>query len=250
MKQYVSIIISVVAVLSFNTPCLANPLSNIFSFFQRDLVVNVLYKNHQNLIQGSKVFLAQDPKGQKVLIGKVERVYLSESELSNVEIIIEKKYRDKIFDTTPFVLMSNRFSKNPNAHIVAVSLSDASDKMPLESGASVNGVTYIEYKIATAGEDLKKIMDSIKKQNDELLGQLESYIDAFDTDAFHKKMDDLANQMSEFSTEQKEIFKNEVLPSLRKKIDEMMEKLQEQNNKEKSKELEKQLEEIEGLVNV
>ncbi|THB81713.1 MAG: hypothetical protein D3926_00765 [Desulfobacteraceae bacterium] len=59
-------------------------------------------------------------------------------------------------------------------------------------------------------------------------------------------MDDLFKQMSEFSTEQKEIFKNEVLPSLKKNVA-MMEKLQEQNNKEKSKKFEKQLEEIEGL---
>ena len=59
-------------------------------------------------------------------------------------------------------------------------------------------------------------------------------------------MDDLINQMSESSTEQKEIFKNEVLPSLKKNVA-MMEKLQEQNNKEKSKKFEKQLEEIEGL---
>ncbi|MCD4676952.1 MAG: hypothetical protein K8S18_13295, partial [Desulfobacula sp.] len=126
----------------------------------------------------------------------------------------------------------------------------ASDEKRLKSGSSINGVTFLEYKVAIAGEELKKIMDSIKKQNKEIMSQLEQYIDTYNTEAFHKKIDDLINRISGFSAEQKENFKNEVLPSLRKTFDSMMEKLQEQNNREKSKELEKQLEKIKDMVDV
>ena len=250
MKKFSNILLFVIIIFGFINPCLANPLSTIISLFQKDLVINVLYKNHKNLIQGSEVYLADDPKGQKVLIGKVRKVSLIESQMSKVEIIIDKKYKEKIYKTTPFILMSSLFSENSNAYIVAVSSLEASDEKRLKSGSSINGVTFLEYKVAIAGEELKKIMDSIKKQNKEIMSQLEQYIDTYNTEAFHKKIDDLINRISGFSAEQKENFKNEVLPSLRKTFDSMMEKLQEQNNREKSKELEKQLEKIKDMVDV
>ncbi|MCD4721599.1 MAG: hypothetical protein K8S13_17315 [Desulfobacula sp.] len=248
MKNYSTVILFVIIVLGFNNLCLANPLSNIMSLFQRDLVIDVLYKNHKNLIQGSEVYLADDLKGQKILAGEVRKVSLVESQMSKVEIIIDKKYKEKIYETTPFVLMSNIFSKHSDAYIVAISSLEASDKTPLKSGSSVEGITFLEYKIATAGEELKKVMDSIKKQNNELVSQLEKYIDTFNTEAFHKKIDELVNQISQFSAEQKETFKNEVLPSLRKMFDSIMEQFEEQNNMEKSKDLEKRLKKIEDMV--
>ena len=250
MKIYSNVILFVIIVLGFNNICLANPLSNIMSLFQRDLVINVSYKNHKNLIQGSEVYLAEDPKGQKVLIGKVKKVSLVESQMSKVEIIIDNKYKEKIYESTPFVLMSNIFSKNSNAYIVAISSLDTSDKIPLKSGSLVEGITFFEYKIAAAGEELKKVMNSVKKQNNELVSQLEKYIDTFNTEAFHRKIDELVNQISQFSAEQKETFKNEVLPALRKMFDSIMEQLEEQNNMEKSKDLEKQLKKIEDMINV
>ncbi len=250
MKNHSAVLLTIIIILIVSTPCLANPLSNIFSVFQRDLEINVLYKNHKNLIQTSEVYLADDLKGQKVLIGKVKKVSLTESQLSKVEIIIDKKFKKHIYKTTAFVLMSGLFSENTNAYIVAISSKELSNKTNLKSGSSVTGITFLEYKFATAGEEFKKIMGSIKQQNSELLNQLEQYIDSFNTEAFQKKMDDLINQLSEFSAEQKEVFKNEVLPSLRKTFDSMMEKLNEQNNMEKSKNLEEQLNEIEDIVDV
>ena len=211
MKKYSTVILFVIIILGFNNPCLANPLSNIMALFQRDLVIDVLYKNHRNLIQGSEVYLAEDLKGQNILIGKVKKVSLVESQMSKVEIIIDKKYKEKIYKTTPFVLVSNLFSKNANAYIVAISSLEASDKTPLKSGSLVKGITFLEYKIATAGEELKKVMDSIKKQNNEIVSQLEEYIDTFDTEAFHKKIDELINQISQFSAEQKETFKKRII---------------------------------------
>jgi len=248
MKNYSKIVFIVIIMLGFNTPCSANPLSSVISFFQRDLVVTVLYKNHNNLIQGSEVYLADDPENQKVLIGKVNKITLVDSQMTKVEIIIDKEYKEQIFENTAFVLMSTLFSENSNTTIVAVPSLDASKKTPLKSGSSVKGITFLEYKIALAGQELKNIMTLLKKQNNELLNQLQQYIDAFNSDAFQKKIDDLVNEISEFSAEQKETFKNEVLPSLRKTFNSMMKKLQEQNDLEKSKDLEKQLKEIEDIV--
>ena len=250
MKKYSTVILFFIIILGFNNPCLANPLSNIMALFQRNLVIDVLYKNHRNLIQGSEVYLAEDLKGQNILIGKVKKVSLVEFQMSKVEIIIDKKYKEKIYETTPFVLVSNLFSKNANAYIVAISSLEASDKTPLKSGSLVKGITFLEYKIGAAGEELKKVMDNIKKQNNEVVSQLEEYIDTFDTEAFHKKIDELINQISQFSAEQKETFKKEVLPALRNMFDSVMKQLEERNNMEKSKNLEKQLKEIEDMVEV
>ena len=250
MKKYSITILSIIILLSFNNPCLANPLSNIMSLFQRDLVIDVLYENHRNFIQGSEVYLAEDLKGQKILIGKVKKVSLVESQMSKVEIIIDKKYKDKIYETTPFVLMSNLFSKKSNAYILAVSPLKASDKTFLKSGSSVKGITFLEYKITNAGEELKKVMDSIKKQNNEIVSQLEEYINTFDTEAFHEKIDELMNQISQFSGKQKETFKKEVLPALRNMFDSIKKQFEEQNNMEKSKDLEKRLKAIEDMVKV
>ncbi|MCP4553028.1 MAG: hypothetical protein GY834_13540, partial [Bacteroidetes bacterium] len=157
MKNYSKAILFLIIILGFINPCLANPLSNIMSLFQRNLIVNVFYKNHRNLIQGSEVYLAGDQKNQKILIGKVKKVSLVESQMSKVEIIIDKKHKQKIYKTTLFVLISNIFSKNSNTYIVAISPLEASDNTLLKSGASVKGITFVEYKIAAAAEELRKV---------------------------------------------------------------------------------------------
>lgn len=250
MKNYSKSILFIIIILSFNNPCLANPLSNIMSLFQRDLIVDVLYKNHRNLIQGSEVYLAGDLKDQKILIGKVKKVSLVESQMSKVEILIDKKYKEKIYETTLFVLVSNIFSKNSNAYVVAISPIEASNETLLKSGSSVKGITFVEYKIATAAKELRKVMNRIKNQNDEIMSQLEEYIDTFNTEEFHKKIDELINQISQFSSEQKETFKKEVLPALRNMFDSVMKQLEEQNNNKESNDLEKRLKKIEDMVDV
>lgn len=250
-KPYSLLIPFVMIVLGFFNPCFANPLSNIMLLFQKDLKIDVTYENHKNLIQGSSVYWAEDLKQeQRVLIGEVQRVSLDESQQSRVEIIIHKKYKDKIYATTPFVLMGSLFSSTPEAYIMAVSSLDSSDTTPMESGASVKGLTFLEYKMAVVGQEISKVMERFKKQNKELLSQLEQYIDTLDTEAFHKKINELGKHMSQFSAEQKEAFKKDVLPALRKMVESITKKLEEQNNMEKSKDLEKQLKQIEKMVEV
>ncbi|MCK5836154.1 MAG: hypothetical protein KAH09_02720 [Desulfobacula sp.] len=250
MKKFSNVIISLIIIFGFTTLCSANSLSKILLLFQKDLVIDVVYGNPKNLTLGSEVYLAEDPKGKKVLIGTIKNISLTESQMSKVEIHIDKKYKEKIDETTPFVLMGNVFSKNQKAFIVVISSLETSDKKPLKSGSSIQGITYLEYKIAIAGEELKKVMDSVKKQNKDLVNQLEKYVDTFNTEAFQKKIDELVNQISKFSEEQKETFKNGILPDLKNMFDSIMEKLEEQKNMEKSKDLEKQFKEIENLIEV
>lgn len=250
MKNRLSILLLSIVISGFTTPCPANPLSNIMSFFQRDLVINVRYANPKNIGAGSEVYLARDPSGAKVLIGKVTNVSLVEPQMFKVEIMIDKEFKEKIYETTPFVLMSKLFSEGSNPYIVAISSVDISEKKPLKSGDSVKGVTFLEYKISTAGNEFKKVMESLKKQNSEILTQLQQHIDTFDTEGFQKKIETLVDQISEFTAEQKEAFRNEVLPSLRKRFESMMEYLDKQNKPDKSKDLERQLKKIEGMVDV
>ena len=250
MKNHSKIILFVIIIFSIYSSCSANPLSDFMSIFQKDLVLELIYKNHQNLIQGSDVYLAKDPKGQKTLIGEVTKVSLTKTKMSKVNIRIDKRHKDQIYETTPFVLMSNIFSQNANAYIVAISSLDASGKKLLKSGSSVKGITFFEYKFAATGEELKKAMDSIEKQNRELMNQLKDYIDTLNTEEFQQKIDDLTDQITQFSKEQKETFKNDVLPSLKNMFNSIIEQLEKQNNKEKSKNLEKQLKEIEEKVDV
>lgn len=239
-----------IIILGFSATCLANPLSNLFSMFQKDLVINVQYKDHKNLIQGSEVYLAQDSKGQKTLIGSVTKISFVEPAASNVEIIIDKAYKEKIYETTRFVLIDGLFAENSKPYILAIPSLDSSNQTPLKSGASVKGFTFLEYTLAVAGEELTEFMENFREQNGELLNQLEQYIKNFDTEAFQKQMDDFIGKISKFSAKQKETFKKEVLPSLRKTFESMMEKLEEQNNLKKSKELEEQLSKIEKSVDV
>ena len=250
MKNYSKVILFVLIIFNIYNNCLANPLSSFMSLFQRDLMLELIYKNHKNIMQGSDVYLANDIKSQKTLIGKVIKISLGESQVSKIEIRIDKKYKGKIYETTPFVLMSNIFSQNTNAYIVAISSLDVKSKKLLKSGFSVKGITFLEYKFATTGEELKNAMGSIGKQNKELLSQLEEYIDTFNTEEFQKKIDGLANQITKFSKEQKETFKHDVLPKLKSMFNSIMEQLEKQDNKEKSKDLEKKLQEIEKRVDV
>ncbi|MBU1194356.1 MAG: hypothetical protein KKE62_01175 [Proteobacteria bacterium] len=246
MKRILRLIVRVIILTGFATACSASPLSDIMSLFQRDLVIDVVYADHKNLIQESRVYMATDPQGQKILIGKVNKISLTDTQQSKVEISIDKEYKEKMHETTAFVLMSASFSENSEPYIVAVPPLDVSNKKLLERQSQVKGVTFLEYKIAVASESFNRLMERIKKQNTDLLKQLENYINSFNTNAFQKKMDELTDQISEFSIQQKEVFKKEVLPSLQK----MFDSLKEQNTEEKSKELEKQLREIENLIDV
>lgn len=250
MNNYSKTILIVIIILGLNAPCFANPLSKLMSILQRDLIVDVLYKNHRNLIPGSEVYLAADPKDQKILIGRVRKVSLVASQMSKVEISVDQKYKGKIYDTTPFVLMSNIFSQHSNAYIVAVSPLEPSDKILLKSGSSVKGITFVEYKIAIAKEELKKVMHRIQKQNNDILSQLEEYLDTVNTEEFRKKIDALIHQISQFSIEQKETFKREVLPALENMVDSVIKQLEEQKDMEESKDLKKRLQEIENMVDV
>jgi hypothetical protein len=250
MKNYSIAIICIIFILGFNTPCSANPLSKIMSIFQRDLVLDVLYENHKNLIQDSQVYLAEDPEGEKILVGRVKKVSLTESQMSKVHIVIDQKYSEKIYETTLFVLMSNIFSKNSTAYIVAVPSLESSEKIPLKSGSSVEGISFVEYRISAAGQELKKVMDRIKIQNTEIMSQLETYVETFNTEEFNKKITALADQISQFSMEQKETFKQDILPALRALFDSLIKQLEQQNNPEESRDLEKRFQEIENLVDV
>lgn len=245
-----SLLIGVI-ILSFNSLCFANPLSDLFSIFQKDLIINVLYEDHKNLIQGSEVYMGKNLQGQKTLIGSVKKISFIEPKTSNIEVVLKKEYKEKIYDTTRFVLIGGPFAKNSKSYILAIPPFDSSNETTLlKSGTSVKGLTFLEYKFAAAGEELKKFIDNFRKQNEELLNQFEQYIENFDTEAFQREMDDLIGKISEFSAEQKETFKKEILPSIRKMFESMMEKLEEQNNGKKSKELENQLKKIENNVDV
>jgi hypothetical protein len=248
MKKRSSVLLLVIIVLGLNNICSANPLSKIMSFFQIEMVIDVFYKNHKNLIQGSEVYLADDPKGQKILIGKVIKVSLVESQMSKVRVIIDKSYKNKIYETTSFILMGDGFFNNLKAHIVAVSSSETSEKISLKSGSLVKGTTFIEYKISAAEEDLKKVIDGINKNNEGFFAQLDKYIDAFNIEMFLGKMDELINEISQFSAEQKETFRKSILPSLRNMFDLLFEQLNGPQNKEKFDDLDKRIKKIEEIV--
>ena len=55
----------------------------------------------------------------------------------------------------------------------------------------MKGVTFLEYRIQTAAKNLKKVMNSIIDQNNEILRQLEAYLNSFNTESFQKKIDEL-----------------------------------------------------------
>ena len=164
--------------------------------------------------------------------------------------LLIKHTKKKIYETTRFVLIDGLIAENSKPYILAIPSLDSSNQTPLKPGASVKGFTFLEYTLAVAGEELTEFMENFREQNGELLNQLKQYIKNIDTEAFQKQMDDVIDKISNFSAKQKETFKKEVLPSLRKTFESMMKKLEEQNNIKKSKELEEQLSKIEKSVDV
>jgi hypothetical protein len=230
--------------------CSANPFSKVFSIFQTDLVITIVYEDHGNLIQGSEVYLAEDPEGEKVLIGKVTKISLNKPGRADVEVRIHKDYKEKIVETTRFVLMDGFFSETSTSYVLALPFSDPSESSPLTSGSSIRGLTFFEYKLHTAGQGLKTLIDRFKSQNEKILDQFEGYAQRFDTEAFQSQMDELIDTLSNFSSEQKKTFKKQVLPHLRELFESIMTRLEAQNKNQKSKELENQLLKMEKAVDV
>lgn len=235
-------------IIGFSHTCCANPFSGIVSFFKKDLTIDVICKNHRNLIPGSRVYLSENLDSGKVLIGKVDQITLTGSQEYRVEITIKKQHKDRLYESTRFVLMGDLFSEDSTACIIAVPPGDSTGRKLLSSGAEVRGITFLEYKIETAGRNIKKMLDSAGEQNQELLDRLKEYIDTFNTEKFQKQMDSLSEQIKEFSGEQKETFRQEVLPKIKQMLDQFLEQFDPDKKEEKSREMEKKILEIEKSV--
>jgi len=248
MKYFPKILIGFFLSVIVISHCQANPISALYSFFQRDLTIDVLFKNHKNLLQGSPVYIAASPNAQKIQIGKVNQITLVPSELPKVEIIINKKYKNKIYETAQFVLMSGNFANNTDGYILVVVPPHTAETKLLKSGAVVNGISFFEYHISNAGKELKNLMGSISKQNRALLKEIEQYIENSDTEFLLEKLDNIANQIVQFTNEQKTAFEQDVLPALKKAFNKILKQLENQSNEEELKEIEKRLNEIETLI--
>ena len=226
MKYFSKIIFGIFLSAIVINYCQANPISTLYSFFQKDLTIDVFFKNHKNLLQGSPVYIAVSPDAQKIQIGKVNQITLVPPETPKVEVIINKKYKKEIYETAQFVLVSSIFANNTDGYILVVVPPHTSETKLLKSGASVKGISYFEYRITHAGEELKNLMNNISKQNRTLLKEFDQYIENLDTELFLKKLDNIANQIAQFTNEQKTAFKQDVLPALRKVFNEILKQLE------------------------
>ncbi len=248
MKKTSITILSLIFFFTFSTHSSANPFSRLLSFFQSDLVINVRYKTTGNLAQGSKVYLADAPREKGLQIGEVSKVSTIDPETFKIEVRIDNKYKEQLNSATSFVLINPLFSTQSNAYIVVISSTSTSKEPALESGDTVEGVTFLEYQMTVASRQFKTAIRGLINQNAAILKQLEGYLNTLNIDSFQNKINELIGEISKFSATQKDTFKNEFLPKLKEMADSLQKQLEAQNKSEKSKELKQQLQHLETLI--
>lgn len=215
------------------TGCDSKPVVDLF---KKDLNVNVQFKDTDNLLSGSAVYMEKD--NERVNIGSVKGIEDNKNGNKVVRLAISYDYREFMNTGTMFVLDSPFIGKKQTRIFVSNATHDSLDT-PLKSGATVNGFTWTGYGIALAKKGMSEWMGGASVETKQYLNNLNEYVESIDIEKFNSQVEELTRAVSEFSEEQKKIFKKEILPEIEKLIENLKKKLEQSGDDTDTQKLEK-----------
>ena len=222
--------------------CDSKPIADLF---EKDLKVNVVFKDTDDLLSDSVVYMEED--NERVNIGSVKEIEINKDANKVVHLAILYDYRDLMNTGTMFVLDSP-FIGNEQTRILVANVARDSLATPLKSGATVNGSTWTDYNIALAKKGMSELMDDASVQAKKYLNEFNKYVESFDMDQFISQVQETTDAISKFSKEQKENFEKEVLPEIEKLIEDIEKKLEQSGDDEDMRKLEKEYEKLKDSV--
>jgi hypothetical protein len=232
IKILISGLLVIITLLCFG--CQENQLTKIF---QRDLKINVLFKNHKGLQLGAPVVLVESAT-QKLKIGKIKKIDRTSSGASTVEISIKHEFKKQLSTNNEFVLFSNPFSSEID-HIIVVDSISTYTPEPLKSGTVIIGKSYLEYSLMASRRDLNLLVGNMMDESTKLLNGLRQKINNLDLDLLKTQLKELIKNIEQLSEKQRLEFERKVLPKFKKIINRALKYFENHFNEQELKELKK-----------
>jgi len=230
MKQPVKIIL-----MGF----IASALLSCGYFSGSDLKLRILFDETKQLQVGAKVDYAHCDQ----TVGMVKNVSLCENGKTAVDLIIFSQFKGLVRSGVMFVVDYPLFSKDTTRILMDI-LSKDIDNPHIKSGTTLNGVTWVFYKMAVAADEISPVADSVFELSKTLLNELEVFVKSDDFDRLLEALEKQAKIISSYTIEQKRRFERDILPEIEKKIKNHYERLKTIYNQEEIKKLEKELNEL------
>ena len=214
-------------------------------FSESDLKLCILFDETKQLEVGAKVDYAHCDQ----TVGRVKNISLCENGKTAVDLIIFSQFKGLVRSGVMFVVDCPVFSKEP-ARILMDILSKDIDNPLIKSGTTLNGVTWVFYKMAVAADSMSPVADTVFELSKTLLNELEVFVKSDDFDRLLEALEKQAKIISGYTIEQKRRFERDILPEIEKKIKNHYERLKTIYNQEEIKKLEKELNELKHSLDI
>jgi hypothetical protein len=167
-------------------------------------------------------------------IGRVTNISIRKDGKIAVDMIIFSQFKGLVRSGVMFVVDSP-FLTDRQTRIIMDILPKDSDNPEIKSGAVLNGVTWVFYKIAIAADTISPAADVVIAHSKRLLDELELFIKSEDFDRLLAAFKKQAAIISGYTMEQKRNFEKNILLELEKKVRKHYEKLESIYNQDEMK---------------
>lgn len=156
MKKFMLILLFISMVAAFSLSCSNGPGT--------DLELYLIFDRTKELQEGASVNYAQTSQ----TIGKVEKISFRKDGKTVVQVAIFPQFK-RMVRTGAMFIVDYPFLTNRQPRILMDILSKDSDNPPIKSGTTINGVTWIFYKMTIAADTVSPAADFFFAQSKNLL---------------------------------------------------------------------------------
>ena len=214
-------------------------------FSGSDLKLRILFDETKQLQVGAKVDYAHCDQ----TVGRIKNVSLCENGKTAVDLIIFSQFKGLVRSGVMFVVDYPLFSNDPTRILMDI-LSKDIDNPQIKSGTTLNGVTWIFYKMVVAADSISPVANTVVEHSKILLNELEIFVKSDDFDRLLEALEKQAKIISGYTIEQRRRFERDILPEIEKKIKNHYKRLNTIYSQEDLKKIEKELNELKHSLDI
>lgn len=177
-------------------------------------------------------------------IGKVDEVTYTKKGDYLVKLMIHKAYTNEATEHVRFFIVSDPENNGRNALEMIQIIKGGK---PLQNNTVLQGSTQSSVMIERLEKDLKRGMESFRKEFNEFAEELKKIPES---DAYKRLEDELANlyeKMKQSGKEVREMIQKEILPRLEQELENLRKRLHEKGREDELKPLEIKMDEIKKI---
>lgn len=171
-------------------------------------------------------------------IGEVGKISYNDRNQFLVTVGIKKEFRSALTEFSRFKIASSPLQSGRKAIIMTLSQKGGT---PLQAG------TTVEPQSDSPFDSLNPMLDKLQSGFNNFVTEMEKLPESEGFQKFEKKLDELGRNMKNSGEAIKDNIQNNIIPRLKKELDDLREKFGKDNNKEKIEQLEKKLEGLQEI---